>query len=536
MTEDKVTEDKVTEDKMTEDDWFVQVLDRLAEGIHIVNTEGVTLFYNRAMGRMEGLGPGDVLGKQLLSQFPSLSQETSTLWQVLRTREPVLGVSQTYLNPRGEKITSVNDSYPLFREGLFTGALEVARDLSHEAKLTERVALLQSRLRSSPAGSGDKPYYTFGDIKTQSSLMLKTLAKAEKAARSSVNVLISGETGTGKEMVAQSIHAASPRAGGPFVAQNCAAFPEGLLEGILFGTVRGSFTGALDRPGLFEQTQGGTILLDELDSMGWNLQAKLLRVLQEGKVRRLGDTRERELDVRFLATTNAPAHQSVKEGRLRPDLFYRLSVVDLYLPPLRERGRDVDLLIDYFLALYARLHARNVPRLLPAAAQALKEHDWPGNVRELAHVIEGGLVIAGEEFGLEELPNYLRCGTGRGSAKEAGTAGGDGERGGGAGYLSKVKESDFAGTKEQTSAANGNPGRQVGVSGCEAEERVANGFNFSPEMPSGMSLPERVEWLERRSIQAALAETRGNVTKAAFTLGISRQLLQYKMRRWSLWR
>ncbi|KLU59751.1 arginine utilization regulatory protein RocR [Peptococcaceae bacterium CEB3] len=527
---------------MTEDNRFVQVLDRLAEGIHIVDTEGVTLFYNRAMGRMEGLSPGDVVGKQLLSQFPSLSQETSTLWQVLKTREPVLGVSQTYLNPRGEKITSVNDSYPLFRGGFFTGALEVARDLSHEAKLTERVALLQSRLRSprGEAGSPNGAYYTFADIKTQSPLMLRTLAKAEKAARSTVSVLISGETGTGKEMAAQSIHMASPRAGGPFVAQNCAAFPEGLLEGLLFGTVRGSFTGAMDRPGLFEQTQGGSILLDELDSMGWNLQAKLLRVLQEGKVRRLGDTRERELDVRFLATTNARADQSVKEGRLRPDLFYRLSVVDLYLPPLRERGKDVDLLIDYFLAHYARLHAGNVPRLLPEAEQALKGHDWPGNVRELAHVIEGGLVIAGEEFGLEELPNYLRYGTGRGSLEEAGAAGGDAETGG-SGHLAEVGESDFAGTDGRAPASNGKFGRRAGAPGWgEAEERAASGSGVSPEMPPeippGMSLPERVEWLERQSIQAALAETRGNVTKAAAALGISRQLLQYKMRRWSLWR
>lgn len=151
--------------------------------------------------------------------------------------------------------------------------------------------------------------------------MHKLLTKAKRVAASDVNVLISGETGTGKEMFAQSIHAASARARGPFVGQNCAAFPEGLLEGILFGTVRGSFTGALDRPGLLEQAQGGTILLDELDSMGLSLQAKLLRVLQEGKVRRLGDTKEKEIDVRFLATTNRPGEEILRDGNIRPDLF-----------------------------------------------------------------------------------------------------------------------------------------------------------------------------------------------------------------------
>ncbi|KLU59650.1 arginine utilization regulatory protein RocR [Peptococcaceae bacterium CEB3] len=142
--------------------------------------------------------------------------------------------------------------------------------------------------------------------------------------------------------------------------------------------------------------------------MSWNLQAKLLRVLQEGKVRRLGDTRERELDVRFLATISAPAEDSVRQGRMRPDLFYRLSVVDLYLPPLRERGGDIELLVEHFLQEHAKTQKKGVPRLRPEVGRLLREHDWPGNVREPAHVIEGGLVLAGEEFGLEELPNYLR--------------------------------------------------------------------------------------------------------------------------------
>lgn len=452
------------------DEWLIQILDKLSEGIHIVDLDGVTRYYNRAMGRMEGLDPQEVVGKGLLSHFPTLSKETSTLWQVLKSQKPVLKVSQTYLNPRGEKITSVNDSYPLFQEGRLTGAMEVARDLSREASLTEKVVQLQNELHpplNQALSKKPASYYTFPDIKTQSPEMLKLLTKAKRVAASHVSVLISGETGTGKEMVAQSIHAASPRTAGPFVAQNCAAFPESLLEGLLFGTVRGSFTGAMDRPGLFEQAQGGTLLLDELDSMGWNLQAKLLRVIQEGKVRRLGDTREREIDVRFLATTNRPGGKLLKEERIRPDLFYRLSVVDFYLPPLRDRKEDLQLLVGYFLEHYAELQGRTLPKFHPSVLEIMKLHEWPGNIRELAHIIEGGLVICEEEFGVEELPYYLRS--------------------------------------------------------------LMEGIKGLP-----LSLQERIEEIEHRTILDALEKAQGNFTRAAKHLGISRQLLQYKMRRWSM--
>lgn len=459
------------------DDWLIQILDKLSEGIHIVDINGITLYYNQAMGRMEGLDPQEVVGKGLLSHFPSLSKETSTLWQVLQSQKPVLQISQTYLNPRGEKITSVNDSYPLFKDGRIAGALEVARDLSREASLTEKVVQLQSELHPplmAKSKSSLLSYYRFADIKTQSPIMQKILVRAKRVAASHVSVLISGETGTGKEMVAQSIHAASPRAEGPFVAQNCAAFPEGLLEGLLFGTVRGSFTGALDRPGLFEQAQGGTLLLDELDSMGWNLQAKLLRVLQEGKVRRLGDTRERDIDVRFLATTNRPAEEVLKEGKIRPDLFYRLSVVDLYLPPLKERKEDLKMLVSYFLEHYSALQGRLVPQLHPTVLDLMQSHEWPGNIRELAHVIEGGLVVCEDEFGVDELPNYLR-----------------------------------------KNKAECIPNQSGGL---------------LPQFP----LQEKIEELERQVIQKALDECYGNLTRAAKSLGISRQLLQYKMKRWKM--
>lgn len=448
------------------------ILDQLDEGVHVVDLQGKTVYYNKAIGRMEGLEAKDVLGKSLLRYFPSLSKETSTIWQVLQTHNPLVQVSQTYLNPRGEKIVSVNNTYPLYIQGELVGAFEVAKDLSRVARLTEQVVQLQSELHPPLHNKWSKGslYYTFNDIVTQSDAMQKLLEKAKRAANTGVSVLISGETGTGKEMVAQSIHTYGSRAGGPFIAQNCAALPESLLEGILFGTVRGSFTGAIDRAGLFEQAQGGTILLDEIDSMGLNLQAKLLRVLQEGRIRRLGDVREKEIDVRILATTNQPTDESIRQGRIRPDLYYRINVLEIAIPPLRNRQEDIELLAHHFIKQLAKKHHRTIPTLNSDVLLTLKEHDWPGNVRELAHIVEGGLVMSEQVFGVNELPNYL-----------------------------------------QALAPTQKPQRSL-------------------EEISDLTLQESLHQLEVSMIRAALGKTQGNVTQAAKQLGISRQLLQYKLR------
>lgn len=448
------------------------ILDQLDEGVHVVDLQGNTIYYNKAIGRMEGLEQKDVLGQSLLRYFPSLSKETSTLWQVLQTHNPLVQVCQTYLNPRGEKVTSVNDTYPLYIQGEFVGAFEVSKDLSRVVQLTEQVVQLQSELHPPLPKKASKGslFYTFNDIVTQSEAMLRLLEKAKRAAKSGVSVLITGETGTGKEMVAQSIHSYGSRARGPFIAQNCAALPESLLEGILFGTVRGSFTGAIDRPGLFEQAEGGTLLLDEIDSMGLNLQAKLLRVLQEGRVRRLGDVREIEIDVRVLTTTNQPIEESIRQGKIRPDLYYRINVLEISLLPLRERQEDIEFLAHHFIKQLAYKHHRSIPMFNFDVLLTLKKHDWPGNVRELAHIIEGGLVMSEQVFGVNELPNYLQA-------------------------------------KAPTQK------RQRGL-----EER------------SALTLPESLHELEDSLIRKALGKTQGNLTHAAKQLGISRQLLQYKLR------
>jgi len=198
---------------------FAIILDQLDEGVHVVDLQGNTVYYNKAIGRMEGLEAKDVLGQSLLRYFPSLSKETSTLWQVLQTHNPLVQVAQTYLNPLGEKIESVNNTFPLTIEGEFVGAFEIAKDLSRVARLTEQVVQLQSELHPPLPNKTSKGslFYTFSDIVTHCEAMLRLMEKAKRAAKTDVSVLITGETGTGKEMVAQSIHTTSSRAHGPLL-------------------------------------------------------------------------------------------------------------------------------------------------------------------------------------------------------------------------------------------------------------------------------------------------------------------------------
>ncbi len=224
----------------------------------------------------------------------------------------------------------------------------------------------------------------------------RVLALARQVAGSKATVLISGESGTGKEMFARYIHAHSGRENGPFVAVNCAALPEHLLESELFGHEKGAFTGAIARKlGKFELASSGTLLLDEISEMDLALQAKLLRALQEGEIDRVGGTETVKVDVRVLATTNRNLEQSVERGEFRQDLFYRLNVIPLRLPPLRERGEDVLLLAEYFMARYTREYGLDALRLSEEAATWLLDYAWPGNVRELQNLMERAVLLAG---------------------------------------------------------------------------------------------------------------------------------------------
>ena len=228
----------------------------------------------------------------------------------------------------------------------------------------------------------------------------------KKVADSHVTVLLLGETGTGKEVLARTLHSLGPRADKKFVALNCAAIPEELIESEIFGAEKGAFTGAQQsRPGKFERAHGGTLFLDEVGELSAGAQAKLLRVLEVGEVERLGDTRARKVDVRVVAATNVDLRRAIEDGSFRADLYYRLSIYPVTAPPLRERDDDIELLAEYFLNKYGARYGKKVAKITTDALEVLKSYHWPGNVRELEHVIERGIIVkaAGEPIGVDDL-------------------------------------------------------------------------------------------------------------------------------------
>jgi two-component system response regulator HydG len=251
----------------------------------------------------------------------------------------------------------------------------------------------------------------------QSPAFRSLLDTIRQAAPSSATVLLVGESGTGKELAARALHELSPRAGGPFVPVNCGAFPETLLEAELFGVEKGAFTGATARrQGRFERAHGGTLLLDEVGEMPFGAQVKLLRALQESEIERLGGTQTVPIDVRVVAATSKDLGREVAEGRFREDLFYRLNVVEIRLPPLSWRREDIPLLADHFLRRFAAKNGKTVRGFTPEAVAALEDYAWPGNVRELEHAVERAVVLArGEVLEAADLPESVRKGP-RGSA------------------------------------------------------------------------------------------------------------------------
>jgi arginine utilization regulatory protein len=250
------------------------VLDSINEGIHIVDTCGITVFYNKIAASLDNLDPDEVVGRHILSVFPSLSEDTSTLLSVLRTGRPAPVRQQTFRNYKGDTITTMNSTLPIYSGAKLIGAIEVSKDLTLVKGLVERVVDLQAQLITATdtrPGAGSARY-TFDDIVAASEPMKDVISRAKRAAQSGSPVLVYGETGTGKELVVQSIHNSSPRGPRPFIAQNCAALPETLLEGILFGTARGAFTGAENRPGLFEVADGGSLFLFLGSQIDYGLQ------------------------------------------------------------------------------------------------------------------------------------------------------------------------------------------------------------------------------------------------------------------------
>ncbi|USK58460.1 sigma-54 interaction domain-containing protein [Peribacillus asahii] len=384
------------------------ILASIDEGIHVIDLEGNTIFYNEVAAANDGMKVSEVLNVPLLQAFPSLTEKSSTLLQVIQTGKPIYHKEQSYMNIHGKKIETVSSTLPIYVDDMLIGAVEIAKDYSSLKELSQRLIDIQASGKPKKA-QANSTVYTFSDLLTNNPDFQQIISQGKKAAQSSSSILVYGESGVGKELFVQSIHHASPRRTSPFIAQNCAALPESLLESLLFGTAKGSYTGAVERQGLFELANGGTLFLDELQSMPIELQAKLLRVLEDGVVRRIGGTKSTVVDVRVIAAMNVPPKKAIEASQLRPDLYYRLNILSYELPPLRKRPEDIFLLSEHFIEEFNRKLRRHIEGISNDVRELLLHYHWPGNVRELKHAIEYMINTAEtKELTIADVPLFLQ--------------------------------------------------------------------------------------------------------------------------------
>lgn len=380
-----------------------KILQLIDEGVHIIDSNGKTIMYNEAMARLEKTDRSEVIKRPFTDVFKNMDSSNSTLIQALKNQKTTMYKQQTYLNKDGKEITTINSTVPVLDGEKVIAAIEVAKNITNMREMSQTILdLHKEKLDPNRVKEYRIKRYSFQNLIGRDREFLKSVAIAKKAANNSASVCIYGETGTGKELIAQSIHFESERRDKPFLAQNCAALPESLLEGILFGTAVGGFTGAVDRPGLFEQANGGTLLLDEVSAMPYVLQGKLLRVLQEQYIRRVGGQKDIPIDVRIIATINEPAEDLIARGKLRKDLFYRLNVIGINLIPLRERKDDILLLAEKFIEKHSKMNNKEIWSLSERAKEKLLNYSYPGNVRELENIIVSALLMVDEENILSE--------------------------------------------------------------------------------------------------------------------------------------
>ncbi len=378
--------------------FFKMLFDHNTIGVIITDPEGVLVYYNDTQEKIDELEREAVLGRKLYDIY-CFTPESSPGMQVLKTEKAIINGCHYYRTRSGKLVNGSCDIYPLHsEEGKLLGAICYVQAYSSLVTHIDKAAPhLPGRGggRKNASAPGPGGQHKFASVTGQSDKIREALETARLAAQSPSPVMLIGETGVGKELFAQGLHYEGRRRG-PYTAVNCSAVPETLLEGILFGTARGAFTGAEDKAGLFEVGSGGTLFLDELDSMPIGLQSKLLRVLQERRLRRVGDVKEREIDLKIISSVRSEPLNLIRAGVLRADFYYRLGVVRIQIPPLREREGDISLLIDHFLEKHSATLGMKRPRVSGELASKLCAHNWPGNVRELAHAIEAMLNIAPE--------------------------------------------------------------------------------------------------------------------------------------------
>lgn len=443
------------------------------DAISVVNQQGIHMLINPAYSRLTGLSEGEVIGKDFAVDLEDGSGGISVHRKVLETRQPVDGVVLRTGKFRKEVVAS---AAPLLVGGELRGSVAVIHDMSEIKRLSSELDQAKQIIRTLEAK------YTFADIVGEHPLLQEAMGKAEVAAGTPATVILRGESGTGKELFAHAIHNASNRRNAQFIRVNCAAISENLLESELFGYEEGAFTGASKggKVGFFERASGGTIFLDEIGEINLNTQAKLLRVLQEKEIIRVGGTKAVPVNVRVISATNLNLEQAVEAGRFRRDLYYRLNVIPIEIPALRERRSDLPALTAYLIARFNQEYGRSVTAVSPEVLERLQQYDWPGNIRELE--------------------NYL----GRGMINMS------------------MQEKVMTGRHLQPLAA------------AEVQRTVPVHHAYPAEYPEETTLKALTEQFEKSCLEEAMARHHGNKTDCAKALGVSIRTLYYKLERCGL--
>lgn len=505
---------------------FLDLLEDFFQGVIVTDSQGRVLFVNPVQAGIDDLPAHALVGKKVTEIYQVDEGESPTM-QCLEAGRAIKGVACYYRTCTGKVINSIHNIFPLFVGSRIVGTLCFIQDFSTMEQGLEAVfqpgkrkslqgpaafprgvkqGQKQSQREGQPLRNGTR--FRFADIIGNSRQFSESLEAAGLSARSPSPVMLLGETGTGKELLAQSIHNSSSRRDNQYVAVNCAAIPENLLEAILFGTSQGAFTGAVDKEGLFERADQGTLFLDEINSMTKGLQAKLLRFLQERKVRRVGSLDEIDIDIKLISSVNQNPHTSIADGSLRSDLFYRLAVVFIQIPPLRHRLEDLELLIPHFLDKASALMRKKAGSVSREVMALFERYPWPGNVRELAHVIEGAmnLVQRGDTITLRHLPPHMDL---------------------------FFKQRDKPGEKLRLPHSTGKIPGGLKKEAAQPLEPLEETEIF-PSVLAEIPLGEKQKQTEIRLIRLALAKTAGRPSAAARILGISPQLLNYKLKRYGI--
>ena len=343
----------------------------------------------------------ELLGKDIFDVYPNINPEESTIMKALTEGKTTINHHNKLTTPDGFTFEVIDDTFPIRENGKIIGATCITYTPTWQHTLSS----LDFNIKKSQTC---KTLFKISDIIGRSEPIQTIRDQIQRIARTSSSVLIYGETGTGKEMVAQSIHTASNRKEKPFIAQNCAAIPATLLESIFFGTVKGSYSGAENRAGIFETANGGTIFLDEINLMDIGLQAKLLRFLEEKKITRIGSTKPIDTDVRIISAINCPPVDCMNNKTLRPDLFYRLGCVTINVPLLSDIKNDIDLLTEFYISKFNIEMEKNITGVSQDVMTIFNNYSWPGNVRELKNAIEGAFNICDSLIiGIGDLPSYI---------------------------------------------------------------------------------------------------------------------------------